>query len=199
MIEIRGTHPQSDCKHAEEMAKTTASWGSGACWLLWELATSPSLLMPRTYFSVIGVHFPCYPYRPLDFPGATPLGAVTPSFCIVSVWRASNTSCNWLSSKSQTFLVSSIPDIDIMAIHSPSSKLGTLGRGRTLTPYPGYVFGCLMGDWSSQQYILLPAYPSEVGHRVYQVCPPRLCLHWDGMLWHHIGFTPEPWNCLSVW
>ena len=67
----------------------------------------------------------CHPQGASDFPGATCVG-VLPSLLVISIFRASNTSCSWSSSKCWTSLVGSV--------WGPSSRLGMLGRGWVSTP-----------------------------------------------------------------
>ena len=115
-IDTRGTHPQSGCKCAEEMAKICRRMG-----LTGYLG---SLLYLHPSFHLVP-SFPQFGTSSLLLPGALifSLGQTCwrngPTFWAILVWRASNTPCNCLSSMSQISLVSSIQDADIWASNIP--------------------------------------------------------------------------------
>ena len=130
-VDTRGTNPQSGCKHAEDAIDI----GSRTYWSPWGLAIPPSLLLPVTVAPIARYTLATAPGA-LTFPWGDPTSEATQSLWVISVWRASSTSHNWSSSRSQTFLVSSIWDTDVWASESPSLGLSAFGRGWAPTPIP---------------------------------------------------------------
>ena len=105
-VNSRGTHPQPSHKCVEEVADIHISPREIVGHCMDSLSPSPLPLRPTILSSMSA---PLPPQGPLDHPGVTCVGCHL-SLLPVSIWRASNASCSWSSSRSQTSLVSSIQD-----------------------------------------------------------------------------------------
>ena len=109
---------------------------SKVCWggfWPWGLATPHPLSHLGLTSSSLGAHL-LLPPGPLSFHQGDAIKDMPSPVQDISVWKASNASCNWLSSRFWTSLVGSVWDVDSGAPNKPSSKLGTRGRGYMPTP-----------------------------------------------------------------
>ena len=158
---------------------SAAGWG--AYWLLWELTICPYLSLWGSTPLSLGTPSPLPP-EALRFPWGNPTWGATPPSGPFQFGEPPmlQTTCCHPGPKHLRPVMSGIWTFEPPL--APLLSWAHRGEAGCQLPYPGYVFGHWTNDGPLQQCILLPAYPSEVGCRVWQVHPTRLWLHLDGAL-----------------